>query len=295
MTKQSALPALLLLFSINLYCQEIIKIEPIQIPPNHLDVYYINTKPILKNGQLFTGIDTSTYTENGEKLLVVRTYKNGFKTELKTFFDNGNLETFWQWENGKRNGVSKRNYKSGKTMFDYIMKDGKGVGANVTYYESGDPKYITDDNLRWSVYFFENGKTKSITHYILDSAKCMSTEGYEITEWQENGQLYRKATYNCGCQNYKFYHNDSVIAVEGINCTSFGFLFSGKYTERYKNGKLKIEGIYNESKPGVKNGTWKYYDENGKLILEEFYENDLLKKATPSKIKNKPAPFFERN
>lgn len=295
MTKQSALPTLLLLFSINLYCQEIIKIEPIQIPLNHLDVYYINTKPLLKNGQLFTGVDTSTYSENGENFIVIRTYKNGFKTELKTFFDNRNLETHFQWENGKRNGISKKFYKNGQKMFDGEMKDGKSIGIHAMYYESGNLESISNDTERWTIAFYETGKTKSSSQYILDSSICSGGAGYHITEWQENGQLYRKATYNCGCQQYKFFHNDSIIAVEGINCTSFGFMFSGNYIERYKNGKLKIEGTYNENKPGVKNGTWKYYDENGKLILEELYENDLLKKATPLNIKNKPVPFFENN
>lgn len=272
-----------------------IKIEPIQFPEGYWGVYYVNTKPVIKNGQPFTGIDSSLSTQEGEKLKVLQTFKDGFKTELLTYFDNGNLECHYQWKNGKRDGISKRLYKSGNIMYDYIMKDGKDVGPTIHYYENGQPKHISDDLLGWNLAFYENGKTKSFTQHISDSVKCGGTAGFEETAWSEDGQLSKKATYNCGSQPIKLYFNDSIVGAEGLNATSFGYLFLGKYTERYKNGKLKIEGTYNENRPGVKDGEWKYYDEPGKLVLEEFYENDLLKKSVPNKIANKPKPFFERD
>lgn len=272
-----------------------IKIEPIIFPEGYWGVYYVNTKPVLKNGQPYTGLDSSLYTQEGEKLKVLQTFKDGFKTELRTYFDNGNLECHYQWKNGKRDGISKRLYKSGKTMYDYFMKEGQAIGPTIHYYENGKPHYISDDLLGWNLAFYKNGKTKSYTQRILDVTICGDSAGYHETEWQENGQLSKEATYNCGRQPFKLYWNDTIIAAEGINATSFGYILVGKYTERYENGKLKIEGIYSETKPGMKNGEWKYYDETGKLILTEYFENDIPKKSTPDKIKNKPKPFFDRN
>ena len=271
-----------------------IKIEPIQFPEGYWGVYYVNTKPALKNGQPFTGVDSAMHTADGEKLIAVQTFKDGFKTELKTFYDNGILECNFQWKNGRRNGTWKKMYKSGKIRFDYIMTEDKAVGITVSYYENGKPQYISDDQLGWDLSFYENGKTKSYTQKIFDSTMCGSFDGFYETRWQENGQLYSMETYNCGPQPVKLYWSDSIVCAEGLNATSFGYLFLGNYTERYKNGKLKIEGSYSESRPGVKNGEWKYYNETGNLIVVEFYENDLLKKSKPDNIPNKPKPFFER-
>jgi|GEM_PF-6679887 len=272
-----------------------LKIEPLKFSEEEYGIYYLNPKPVFKNGQLYSGIDTSTYTMDGEKLLVVKTFKDGFKTELKTFYDNGILECHFQWNNGKRNGTWKMNYKSGQTRIDYIMKEDKAVGTTVSYFENGKPSYIADEELGWAMSFYENGKTKSYIQRILDVTICGDSTGFHETGWQENGQLYKEATYNCGRQPFKLYWNDTIVGAEGINATSFGYIPVGKYTERYENGKLKIEGIYDEVRPGVKNGEWKYYDETGKLILTEYLENGVLKKSTPDKIKNKPKPFFDRN
>jgi len=261
-----------------------------------VSVYYINTIKKVVNGKPFTGNDTSYYKsiENHEKLLVIKTYKNGYKVELKTYYDNGNPECHIEWKNGKRNGISKRWYKSGKIMIDDIMKDGITLGASIIYYENGTPEYISHDLHGWNLSFYENGKPKTYTQRILDINICGDTSGFHETEWQENGQLFKKATYNCGKQPFTFYWNDTVIAAEGINVTSFGYILVGKYIERYKNGNLKLEGSYSENKPGKKNGEWNYYDETGKLILTEFYENDVLIKSNPDNIKDKPKPFFEK-
>jgi hypothetical protein len=45
------------------------------------------------------------------------------------------------------------------------------------------------------------------------------------------------------------------------------------YTEKYPNGKLKVQGQKNED--GLQEGTWKYLDESGKLIRTEMYSNGM--------------------
>jgi antitoxin component YwqK of YwqJK toxin-antitoxin module len=48
----------------------------------------------------------------------------------------------------------------------------------------------------------------------------------------------------------------------------------GPYFYYYEGGKLKISGNFKNDK---KDGIWKYYDENGKMIKSETYLNGELK------------------
>ena len=43
-----------------------------------------------------------------------------------------------------------------------------------------------------------------------------------------------------------------------------------KYQKFYKNGKIKVEGIKVKK---FRDGLWKYYDKNGKIIKAELYDN----------------------
>ncbi len=67
----------------------IVGIKEIIVPKTYWTVYYADTVPLFRDEKLYTGTDTSTFFSNGEKLLALETYKDGFKAELKTFYDNG--------------------------------------------------------------------------------------------------------------------------------------------------------------------------------------------------------------
>jgi len=45
---------------------------------------------------------------------------------------------------------------------------------------------------------------------------------------------------------------------------------NGVCIKYYKNGSKKEERIYHE---GMKNGIWKYWRENGKIKIEEYYKH----------------------
>ena len=46
-----------------------------------------------------------------------------------------------------------------------------------------------------------------------------------------------------------------------------------KYQSYYKNGQVKIEGIKVKK---FREGLWKYYDKNGKMIRAELYKGGFL-------------------
>lgn len=48
----------------------------------------------------------------------------------------------------------------------------------------------------------------------------------------------------------------------------------GKYTERYENNRVKVQGRYEQ---GRKKGTWFYYAPDGKLQKRERWRNGTLK------------------
>jgi len=296
--KELKLIVLLSIVSINLFCQtDNSKGAVITIPKTHIDIYYVNLKPKIVNGNFYTGIDSSYFFEKNEKLLAIETFDAGFKTELKTFYDNGNPECHWGWKNGKRDGVSKRWYKSGQVIFDYIIKEGERIGSIIQFNENGYPLFI-DDKTKTGIYmeFYKNGKLYTLAKHFNDSTTCGGGDGFEETYWYENGQLMLKRIENCGKQTFRWYHNDTLVASEGTAIGMSLFLV-GNYTEWHKNGKIYLEAYYQDgntqSEANIKTGTWRYWNEKGKLIKEEYYENNELKKTKTYIPEKKPVGKME--
>ncbi len=257
-----------------------LRIKVIDVPRQIDDIYYVNQMAKIVNGKLYSGTDSSYFNIKGEKMLAVETFYNGFKIELMTFFENGKPEVHYQWKDQVRNGISKRWYKSGKVMFDEIMINGEAVGIQISYYENGVPCYIKNSKGGFSYGFYENGRASSYSKY-LDSTQCIgSTDGQETIEWHENGQLKSKSVDNCGKQKFTWYYNDSVKLGEGTQIRMPLFMV-GTYREWYSNGRLKFEKHFEDAdsqeRANIKTGTWKFWDEKGKLLKEENYEHNILK------------------
>jgi antitoxin component YwqK of YwqJK toxin-antitoxin module len=177
-------------------------------------------------------------------------------------------------------------------MFDNVKKAGETLGASTMYYESGNVESILlDDRKTFAMGFYENGKMKSFTKYIMDSIKCGINKPFEETEWYENGQLKSKCIYNCGKQQCKEFYNDTTLGRE-VTIIDMELFYVGKYTEWHKNGKLQLKGQYKDgntqSEANIKTGVWSYYNEKGILVKEEYYENNKLIK-TNEYIKKKKA------
>lgn len=72
---------------------------------------------------------------------------------------------------------------------------------------------------------------------------------------------------------WKFYFTDGVLEQEVDHTGAKGRIISREY---HKNGVLKAERSWQED---LQDGTWKYYDETGKLIMTEVYKKGQLKKT----------------
>lgn len=271
--KTNILQFLLILLSLNAYSQfdDTLSVEALTLPDKYLKIYYADSLPKLVNGIPYSGVDTSSFVEMGEKLFVQEIYKNGFKIELKTFYDNGNVCCHYQYKNGKRNGLNKRYYKNGNVMFDSEMKDGHIVGTEIMYFENGHPMSISNEK-KFMIGFHDNGRVESLGIF-LDSIKCGNSKGFEETQWDKDGRLILKQINNCGKQSFRFYYNDSTLYTDET-IIDMPLFHVGRYRKFYKNGKLMIDGQYQDGETrdeaNVKTGTWKYWNEKGELIKEEL-------------------------
>lgn len=130
------------------------------------------------------------------------------------------------------------------------------------------------------VSYFENGTI---------SEKGFYEDGFRVGKWYfyyPNGTIYLEIEYkkepydpnifvlnsSFGNENgiYKRYYPDGTLEEEG-------YYFAGKFHQKriryYKNKKIHFISFYSY---GKKEGTWKYFDTNQKLIREEIYQDDQL-------------------
>lgn len=176
-------------------------------------------------------------------------------------------------------------------MFDNTEKEGKTVGTSFMYYENGNVESIVDEEKGITMGFYEDGKISRFSKWLKDSVKCGDNSAFEQTKWYENGQLKSKYTYNCGKQLCKEYYNDTTLAVEKT-IMGMSLFRVGNFTVWYPNHKLMIQGQYEDSETtsgaNIKTGTWKYWNEKGQLLKEDYYRFGKLIK-TKEFIKDKKA------
>lgn len=94
-------------------------------------------------------------------------------------------------------------------------------------------------------------------------------------------------------QTYFWFKSKTILSTQGAYQ---GDLLHGLYQENYDSKQLKTQGYY---KYGLKNGTWSYWDESGKLIKQVKWKNGILetpKVKTPKtkKVKEKKSPKKEK-
>ncbi len=171
-------------------------------------------------------------------------YKNGVREGIeKNFYANEELDSENQHINGVLNGIYKSYYKNGTLFEEGQRLDGLNTGNWNVYYPSGTLK---------NKYTFNKGE-------LVDS----------YLEYSPAGKLFSDFTYrNNELIAYKFFNEKGDIIKEARK-KGGEFLFEG-YTPE---GNKTSEGLYNIK--GGKEGDWKFYSNNGVLISNGFYNNNL--------------------
>uniref|UniRef100_A0A6A7FXV6 Uncharacterized protein n=1 Tax=Hirondellea gigas TaxID=1518452 RepID=A0A6A7FXV6_9CRUS len=138
-------------------------------------------------------------------------------------------------------------YDNGKTYkrtiyYDYdkrqIKETSQGVSTDTLWVLTGLTKS-----------YYENGKLEKVIDY---GDKLVATKKIGVTEYYQDGKIKSKGQMDyCSCLNY------------------------GEKTEYYENGQKKIEENFN--KKGRRDGIFKAYNKEGKLIKEINYKDGYLR------------------
>lgn len=161
---------------------------------------------------------------------------NKLDGEITVVDKAGNKRISATFQSGTKLGVEYYWYKSGKLECERHWEPDQSYHSK-TYYESGNIKSTAiHGNRKDAVYtaYYENGHMESLYDY---SAQIEKT-------WYKNGQVHSDRSFK-----------------------------DKKYTEWYPNGTIKLTGSLNAA-GWSRVGKWSYFDANGKLTRELFYDND---------------------
>lgn len=167
-------------------------------------------------------------------------------------------------------------YKSGAIMHSGYYTDGM-LTTYKNFYENGqlEREFKSLDYFRYQmVLYWPNGKVRSdITYY----------QGAEekTKEYYENGSPEFLEEYSDKCDYLMFrqfyYENGSLQSdMQLVNKKKKTYT----HKEYFENGKVQTEGnmqYYEEVDNYMKEGSWKVYDETGKLIsIEEYVRGQMI-------------------
>lgn len=229
----------------------------------------------LKNGSY------TTFYYNGEKFEEGKLL-NGKKTD--TLFGsnlNGELDyiriadldsTLYFLKDGYR----KVYYRDGKLLAESQIRNHKYYGILINYYKNGNRKFVRNyiKDSGWSVQYYEIGQ-------IRDSAREFnnSGQGRICKTFFENGQVKSIVNWNFktgkqegNTKRYIEYKGKPNSVIESSTEWKDG-LWDGTTLLYHTNGKIKDSMTFIK---GKHEGYAKSWDENGKLVLINFYRHDTL-------------------
>ncbi len=211
---------------------------------------YITGKGVMDNNGLKQGAWEEYYDERyakpNEKLIRAKgKYKNSKPVgEWSYFFVNGKVEIEGSFnESGKKEGTWTWYYPKGNILIQDNYVDGQKEGLYIEYDEN--KKVIVKGNYLEDK---EEGQWSRANNDFIEEGKY--TDGKREGAWKgyyKNG----KPTYEC---NYADNNYD------------------GKYICYWENGRIKEQGIY---QLGLRNGTWRKFDQMGNLFLIVTYKNGI--------------------
>jgi antitoxin component YwqK of YwqJK toxin-antitoxin module len=268
-----------------------------EIDPNGRNVFYfqngrISSEGYFKNG-LPVGIWKSYYSDGTLKSSGNKS--KGLSDSLWVFFDSeGRKKHLFDYANDKKNGCAVYYDTSGnvvKEMFylndvaqqeilEYYpggalkkqttIIDGKAIGLALEFNEQGD--VITEE-------IYDNGFLKDRKEF-----NRLDENGKKTGIWRSffsNGNLESEVTYKDGNKSglSKTYNKKGKLIdlqrMEGdtIAGHSDELVIIELYKEFYDNGKIKLIGGLDN---GIKNGTFREYNEGGEIVNGYIYESDTV-------------------
>lgn len=190
-----------------------------------------------------------------------------YAQEKRTYWDNGNLKSITNHNDGKKDGMWEDYFENGERKWYRSFDNGIKVGTSREYYFNGETKRVRQ---------FNNGTlTKYMSYHI--NGRMMVTglfdeNGKKHGNWKqfyENGWPKLKGDYSHGekQREWKFYNeNRNIYKIENYN--------KGVNTSKWEVDINEGVELITRDVGDKLNGEWKFYNEKGKCIEKGNYKND---------------------
>jgi antitoxin component YwqK of YwqJK toxin-antitoxin module len=244
-----------------------------------------NKDTILHRDPLYTGINTVFYNiaisvKSKDSILIkgVIYYQNGIKNKVEEFYPTGEKYSLNEFNKKGKNGVSINYYQNGQLKCFIYFKDDSILIPKLTWHSNGQIESLIDFHSNNVIKWYDNSLIEFIGNNLPNSEN-----GYNEKYFYENGQLEAERIEHMGKQVYKEYFENGVVKIIG-KYDNYFYNKVGKWQQFYNTGKPESESNYSEIKPNVEDGIWKWWDENGNLILTKEYLNGKLVKTHVTSI-----------
>jgi antitoxin component YwqK of YwqJK toxin-antitoxin module len=153
----------------------------------------------------------------------------------------------------------------------YVYKLNNNIGAGTYYYKSGKIdkiRYWKNEKAHgnWLEYAQNDPDAREKYYYLNNKQIWLNGELKQEIVYESNGQIWVIYNYANGIKNgeKKEFENGKLIRKE----TYKDDILNGEYIDFWPNGKIKNVGNYQK---GVKVGSWKIYNDLGRLEFETSY------------------------
>jgi len=182
----------------------------------------------------------------------------------KTYNEYGILKSEGNRKNFQLDSLWKFYTDEGKLKLSINYKNGVKNGIRTTYLENQILVDSFSNNIKTgnSKILYLSGKIKQITPF-----KNGLEDGIQKA-YAEDGRLVMMAVYKNGFLRHREFMNK--LDAQGRK--------QGLWKEFYPNGRLKLAGNYRND---IKNGYFKYYDQEGNLLKIEKYVDGILIEDPP--------------
>jgi hypothetical protein len=154
-----------------------------------------------------------------------------------------------------------------------------------------DTMWLYDWQYDSTIYYRRKGLTMSVwgTGPTADTLIRVGKEDYHPSEF--HGWLYHWMIGHWNCSYNYIYYNSGELHMTFVD---YGEGHMGVFTEYHKNGKLMCKGMYCSANPGVKYGTWQWFDESGTLIRTKTFKGGKYCLQHDTKAR-RIYPFWQSN
>ena len=207
--------------------------------------------------------------------------KDGY---VKFYYANGNVSSEGNMKNGKPDGYWKSYYESGTL---------KSEGNRENFKLAGPWKFYNEQAALVNEFNYKDGKKDGLQKNFYDTGviKSEETDSMDVLHgmsrfYNEEGELTRQSNFVNGIETgiskefsngriitLTTYKNGYITKEEKINRTDRNGMKQGSWKDLYENDAVKNEGFYRD---GKRDGIFKEFDRNGRVVKKEEYRNDIL-------------------